>query len=136
MTYSVIVFVTRKPGTTPEQFKHHYDNVHIPLIRGIAGPFFPLSHTRRYIYRSEGEAQDTTRNAATPAQVLLGSQADFDYDAIIEMTFSDAEAFQGFLGCLHGAENGPTVIGDEERFIDRAQFRAAILGTTETTMRE
>ncbi|KAI2619287.1 EthD domain-containing protein [Hypoxylon sp. NC1633] len=137
MTYTVVVFVTRKPGLTPQQFKEHYDNVHIPLIRGIAGPLFPLSHTRRYISRSQSDAQgtNTTRNATTPAHVILGSQADFDYDAIVEMVFPDEKAFQDFFKHVHGPEHGSTVIADEERFIDRAELRVAILGSTETTGR-
>lgn len=96
MTYSIIIFAYRKPGTTPEQFKKHYEESHIPLLREIAGETFPLSHTRRYILRAEGEAEGTTRNATTPASVLMGSQADFDFDATAELIFKDAAEFQKF----------------------------------------
>ncbi|KAI1381210.1 EthD domain-containing protein [Hypoxylon crocopeplum] len=136
MVYSILLFATRKPGTTPEQFKAYYEGVHMPLLREIAGPQFPLSHTRRYIHRSEGQAQDTTRNATTPAQVLLGSQADFDYDVIGELVFTDAAAFQTFMGLTHAPENAARVAADEEKFLDRSQLRVVALGATEVTKKE
>lgn len=37
MTYSVLIFAYRKPGTTPEQFRAHYEGSHVPLVKEIAG---------------------------------------------------------------------------------------------------
>ncbi|KAI2602308.1 EthD domain-containing protein [Hypoxylon sp. NC1633] len=136
MTFSILLFLSRKPGTSPESFQEHYENVHLPLLREVAGPHFPLTHTRRYIARSSGQAEDTTRNATTPAQVLRGSQADFDYDCIVEATFESAEAFQAFMGFTHTSENAARVIADEEGFLDRSNLRVVALGDTVVSKRE
>ncbi|KAI2612705.1 EthD domain-containing protein [Hypoxylon fragiforme] len=137
MTYSIIIFAYRKPGTTPEQFKKHYEESHIPLLREIAGETFPLSHTRRYILRAEGEAEGTTRNATTPASVLMGSQADFDFDATAELIFKDAAEFQKFFKALQGTPANAAKLGaNEELFLDLTKTSIAIVGETLVTTKE
>ncbi|KAI1403318.1 EthD domain-containing protein [Hypoxylon fuscum] len=136
MPYSVLLFISRKPGTTVEEFKERFENSHMPLLREAAGPHFPLSHTRRYIHRSEGQAEGTTRNAGTPARVLVGTQADFDYDVIAELTFADEAAFQTFFQTVHSPEKAAKIIAAEETFLDRAQTRAVVLGDVAVTKKE
>ncbi|KAI2617295.1 EthD domain-containing protein [Hypomontagnella submonticulosa] len=136
MPFVIIFFATRKPGVTPEQFKTHYEDIHMPLLREIAGPHFPLTHTRRYIQRSPGVAEGTTLNATTPAQVLVGTQADFDYDVVVELTFEDAATFQAFMAYAHTPERSARVIADEETFLDRSQSRAVVLGDINVTKRD
>lgn len=41
MTYSILIFAYRKPGTTPEQFRAHYEGKHVPLIKEISGEYVP-----------------------------------------------------------------------------------------------
>ncbi|KAI1382813.1 EthD domain-containing protein [Hypoxylon trugodes] len=136
MTFSMLIYLSRKAGTTPEQFKAHYDNKHVPLIKEVAGSTFPLTHTRYYIRRSEGQAEGTTRNATTPAQVFLGTQSDFDVDAVVILTFTDEAAFQEFFQITHSPENAAKVVADEELFLDRTQTRAVALGSTEVTQKD
>ncbi|KAI1213213.1 EthD domain-containing protein [Annulohypoxylon truncatum] len=136
MTYSILVFVYRKPGTTPEQFKAHYEGSHVPLIRELAGAHFPLSHTRRYIHRSEGQGEGTTRNATTPASVLIGRQEDFDYDAFAELIFDDATAFQNFFAVMQQPDIAAKMAADEEHFIDRSRLSVVVLGETHVTAKE
>ncbi|KAI1404956.1 EthD domain-containing protein [Hypoxylon fuscum] len=136
MTYSVLVFAYRKPGTTPEQFKAHYEGSHVPLLRELAGPHFPLSHTRRYIHRSGGQGEGTKRNATTPASVLIGSQEDFDYDAFAELNFEDATAFQTFFGVMQQPDIAAKVAADEEHFLDRSRMPVVVLGETNVTTKE
>ncbi|KAI8962038.1 EthD domain-containing protein [Daldinia sp. FL1419] len=136
MTFTILFFATRKPGVSPEEFKENFENVQMPLLREVSGEHFPLSHTRRYIRRTEGEGKGTTRNASTPAQVLVGSQADFDYDVVSQLVFQDAAAFQAFMAFAHTPEKAARVVANEELFMDRAQTRAVVLGATEVTKRE
>lgn len=137
MVYSVLIFAYRKPGTTPEQFKAHYENSHVPLVRKLAGAHFPLAHTRRYIHRSQGQAESSTeRNATTPASVLIGSQADFDYDAFAELVFKDETAFQTFMGVMQKPENAAEVAADEEQFLDRSKMTVVLVGDTTTMTNE
>lgn len=39
MTYSILIFAYRKPGTTPEQFRAHYEGKHVPLVKEISGEY-------------------------------------------------------------------------------------------------
>lgn len=41
MTYSVLIFAYRKPGTTPEQFRAHYEGKHVPLVKELSGEYVP-----------------------------------------------------------------------------------------------
>jgi hypothetical protein len=120
MTHSALIFAFRKPGTTPEQFRAHYEAKHVPLVKEITGEHFPLSHTRRYIHRTKGKG-DTEHNPNHPATVLVGTQADFDYDAIAELTFADVPAFQTFLGIYQNPQNAERIAADEEQFLDRSR---------------
>ncbi|KAI1811965.1 EthD domain-containing protein [Poronia punctata] len=136
MTYSVLIFAFRKPGITPEQFKKHYEESHVPLVRQLAGALFPLSHTRRYIHRSETAAgTGTVRNPSTPATVLIGSQEEFDYDAFAELTFEDAGAFQTFFGHMQQPDIAAKIAEDEDEFLDRARMTVVVLGETIETKR-
>lgn len=120
MTHTILIFAYRKPGTTPEQFKTHYEGTHMPIVKELAGEHFPLSHTRRYIHRTEGQG-GTERNAKNPATVIIGEQLDFDYDAIAELIFADVPAFQTFMGIVQKPENAARLAADEELFLDRSR---------------
>lgn len=133
MTHTVLIFAYRKPGSTPEQFRAHYEGKHVPLVKEIAGEHFPLSHTRRYIHRSEGTGEGTERNAKYPATVLLGSQVDFDYDAFAELTFTDVTHFQNFFAATQQPENAARIAADEENFLDRSKMPVVVLGETVST---
>ncbi|KAI0912143.1 EthD domain-containing protein [Ustulina deusta] len=131
---SVLIFAYRELGTTPEQFKAHYEGSHVPLVRELAGASFPLSHTRRYLHRTQNQSDsNTARNPSTPATVLIGTQDDFDYDAIAELTFEDAAAFQTFFSLMQQPENAAKIAADEDKFLDRTRMPVVVLGDiTET----
>ncbi len=131
---SVLIFAYRELGTTPEQFKAHYEGSHVPLVRELAGASFPLSHTRRYLHRTQNQADsNTARNPSTPATVLIGTQDDFDYDAIAELTFEDAAAFQTFFSLMQQPENAAEIAADEDKLLDRTRMPIVVLGDiTET----
>ena len=44
MTYSILIFAYRKLGTTPEQFRAHYEGKHVPLVKEISGEYVPILH--------------------------------------------------------------------------------------------
>lgn len=129
------LFVTRKAGISPSQFKIHMENNHIPLIQARAGESFPLSHTRHYIARTESsdEAADPTvtenteRNSKTPATVWLGTQADFDYDVISELVFRDQSHVLAYRDAMNTPETLELRMKDEEAFMDTKITRLVIL---------
>lgn len=138
MTYKILYLAFRKAGTTPADFRAHYEEKHMPVIKTMAGEHFPLSHVRYYIHRTSTTtpgAGDTERNTYNPATVLMGSQADFEYDAFVEMTFEDEKAFQTFVNILRQPENAKWIAEDEERFLDLEKKPTAVLGDVVTMER-
>ncbi|KAI1855420.1 hypothetical protein JX266_000285 [Neoarthrinium moseri] len=137
MTYNVLIFAYRKEGWTPEQFKDHYETKHLPLMQSIGGSLFPLAHTRRYLHREKTAAAEgePTGNAYYPATVPMGSQSDFDYDAIAELEFEDADHFQRFSALLASPEFAPQVAADTTEFMAAEKTKVVIIGDVIRTQR-
>lgn len=76
---------------------------------------FPLSHTRQYIHRNE--------SAGFPANVIVGSQSDFEYDALAQLSFADADAFDTFWALCQQPGNAERIAADEEQFLDRPRCK-------------
>ncbi|KAI1766710.1 hypothetical protein GGR53DRAFT_186550 [Hypoxylon sp. FL1150] len=125
MTFNVLIVGHRLPGIYPSQFKQLYER-HMSHIQEMAGAHFPLSHTRRYIQRPDGEN----------ATVFLGSQADFDYDVLAEMVFEDGDAWKAFCEVLGREENTKWIMEDEKNFYDRTRGGVVVLGEAEVTERK
>ena len=109
----------------------------MPLIQSLAGAHFPKAHVRRYIHRTEsGGASATatgTGNNEYPASALVGTQSDFDYDAIAELIFDNETAFQTFFGLVSQPDAAGKLAKDEEIFVDRSKMKAVVLGDCNTT---
>lgn len=134
MVYTILIFAYRKPGTTPAEFKAHYENNHIPLVFSIAGPLAPISHKRRYIHRTEvEEPTGDGENAKYPPTVLYGSPAMFDYDAVAEVKFKDEAAFGAFFGHVSSPEHKAKIAEDEDKFLDRTRMTVVLVGDCTTT---
>jgi hypothetical protein len=127
MSFSFLLFITRRPDLTPDQFKTHWDTKHVELLKSIAGNKFPTSHTRTYISRP------AELNASWPATVLVGSQEDFSYDGIAELIFKDEAAFQAFFSVVNEPVNAAKIAADEEAFIVREAMRAVVIGSKSFT---
>ncbi|GKZ57692.1 hypothetical protein AnigIFM56816_002762 [Aspergillus niger] len=139
MSVRVIIYAYRKPGLDLQTFKDRYE-AHIELVKRLSGDDFPLSHKRMYVARTTienpqtGENNNSTRNALTPATVLVGQQTDFDFDAYAELTFADQAAFQTFSAKVMAPEAAAQIAADEEGFLDRSKLGIALLGdVVETT---
>ena len=124
MPFTVLIYAYRKPGTTPAAFRSHYESSHVPLVQSLTGAHFPQSHKRIYIQRSE----DTDAINNYPATVLVGTQPDFQYDAIAELTFGDAAKFQTFMGIVGQGDAKEKITQDEEMFLDRGRMTAVVVG--------
>ncbi|CEJ59400.1 hypothetical protein PMG11_08025 [Penicillium brasilianum] len=136
MSVKVFIYAYRKPGLSLEDFKTHYE-AHVDLIKRLSGDDFPLSHKRSYIARNTVEVaaeSASERNALTPATVIVGQQADFDFDAYAELTFADQAAFQAFGAKIYAPDAAAQIAADEEKFLDKAKLGIALLGDViETT---
>ncbi|KAK2733130.1 hypothetical protein FQN55_003744 [Onygenales sp. PD_40] len=118
MSLRVVLLSYRKPDIPPEEFKAHYDGTHVPLMKSLLGPLFPLSHTRRYIQRILNTGNSANLNTQYPATVLSGAQADFGFDAVTEMVFEDQDTFQKFTAACMAPEVAEKVREDCEKFLD------------------
>lgn len=128
MPVSALLFITRNPALTPSQFKTHYETVHVPLIKALAGSDWPLSHKRTYIARPV-PGDDNSH----PAAVLLGSQEDFSYDCITQVTFADEAGLKTFFARRMEPGTKEVVDADEEKFLVAEKVRVVLLGDEEIT---
>lgn len=119
MTFTVLVYLWRKPALTPAQFKHHYDNVHLPLVASITKDAFPPSHVRHYTALKED---------GSGPNVMVGDPTGFDYDVLAEITCDDAQAFQRFAELVRHPDNAQTIAEDEDRFMNRSRMRVIVVG--------
>jgi len=133
MPLTVIIYATRKQGMTPADFKQHYEESHVPLVKSIAGNHFPKSHTRFYVQRTHtGDPNDKT-NEAYPATVFVGGQEAFDYDAYAELVFEDMPALQQFMGCCMEPEAAKKIAADEEKFLERSKMTIGLVDDVKVT---
>ncbi|OJJ01765.1 hypothetical protein ASPVEDRAFT_28410 [Aspergillus versicolor CBS 583.65] len=103
MTFTVVLHVYRRSDLSPAEFKKHYEETHIPLMKSIGGEAFPLSHTRQYISHTN---------------LVSEAQSDVGYDAISRMVFEDQSTFETFRGLLQSPENVSRVTEDCSQFLD------------------
>lgn len=112
MTVQVILFLTRKPGLTHEQFRDHYENSHAPLAMTHMG------HLVRDYHRHYPECRLPTIDEA--AQGI--ATAERTYDAITVLTFDSAEKRDEFFRIGMSPGIGELFAADEEKFIDRPKL--------------
>ncbi|KAL4778354.1 EthD domain-containing protein [Aspergillus varians] len=128
MTVTALLLITRKPTITPEEFKTHYETVHLPLIQRLAENDWPLSHKRTYIARpAPGD------DNSYPAAVLMGSQEDFSYDCITQVTFADEAGLRTFFARRMEPGTKEIIDADEEKFLVGEKVRVVLLGGEEET---
>lgn len=139
MPVSVLVFYTRRPDFTPAQFKAYMEDSHVPLIKEVMEPHFPLTYTLRYVVRVESGAGDrlglptASKKRADPDApvVLVGSAGDLEWDAMGEMIFRDELHVQQGLATIN-SPNGQRVKEDEEVFTIPEKLRVVLVGDSKT----
>ncbi|KAI1774305.1 hypothetical protein F4818DRAFT_419551 [Hypoxylon cercidicola] len=121
MVTRVLMLIYRKPDQTPEQFRKHYEEIHMPLTKDLAGDTFPLSHTRRYIPRPASAPDSSTGTKEYPAVVLGGNPADVEVDCVTELIFRDKEHMQSYF-VLPNAPGAAAKLEEEaENFVSKYQ---------------
>lgn len=100
----VACLATRKQGMSREDFKHHYDNKHVPLVMRS----FPM--IERY-----------ARNFVVPRPVASVAPAPA-FDALTMFWFADNSALASFMALFADPAIGPDIAADSERFIDQKTF--------------
>ncbi|KAI1406383.1 hypothetical protein F4819DRAFT_441425 [Hypoxylon fuscum] len=101
MAIKVLMLIYRKPDLTPAEFRKHYEDVHMPLTKKVAGDTFPLSHTRRYIPRATTPQDLSATTEKYPPVVLGGNPADVGVDCVTELVFRDKKHMQLYFEMPH-----------------------------------
>ena len=102
-----IVLLTRKPGTTLEQFRHHYETAHAPGAIERIPALARADYRRNFI---ESSPSDTLPRP--------------DFDVITEITFADDADYEAFSRSLEDPAIQAWIAQDEARFSDPALARS------------
>ncbi|KAF2445039.1 hypothetical protein P171DRAFT_431807 [Karstenula rhodostoma CBS 690.94] len=135
MTYSVILHVPRRPSVSSEEFKHHWENIHIPLVKELVGYEFPLSYTRHYIERPFATPPVDPALDGSGAAVEE-SQSFGDVDGVAVLTFANREHYDKFSTKLVEAKRNSVYKQDLSGFVDVAALKALFAGETKATGRD
>lgn len=133
MSYTIILFVTRKANLSPEEFKDHYENVHIPLAQRLCAGNWPTKFTRQYLARITRKGFGGPANPDRPPMLLRGDAQDIDYDCVSEMTFENEDAFQAFYKRVYEKDVAAKLAADETTFLELGKTRVVVVGETIST---
>jgi hypothetical protein len=106
----LIFLVKRKPGTTAQEFREHYENFHVPLAQKH------ISHLLVGYHRN----YPTTawRVPGGPDNEEVTEPFDFGYDCITELRLRDQSADE-MLRIFTSPGVGELFVEDERRFVAR-----------------
>lgn len=107
----IIYFLKRKPGTTPEQFRDHYESSHVLLAKKYIGHLLN-DYVRNY----------PTFALLNPSNIPVGAAPashDIGYDCITEMHVADQQAVEEITRIFNAADINPILVEDELKFLDR-----------------
>ena len=135
MLYTVCLFLTRKPTITSDQFRIHWEDTHIPLLKSLVGPLFPLHYKRLYFARTERMGFGGPANRDHPLFLLRGSPDNFDFDAVAELTWEDERTFQEFYKAIYETKTAAKLAVDEAQFMDSGSSKSVVVGHTADTTR-
>jgi hypothetical protein len=133
MTYTIILFVTRNPNLTSEEFRDHYEHTHVPLAHSLLANCWPIHFKRRYLARISRKGFGGPANPDRPPLMLRGLMNELDCDCVAEMTFESEARFQQFYKGLYAKENAAILARDEERFLEKGKTRVIVVGETWST---
>ncbi|KZM27163.1 uncharacterized protein EKO05_0004695 [Ascochyta rabiei] len=133
MTYTILLFVTRNPALSSEEFKHHYETVHIPLVQRLCAAVWPDKFTRQYLARITRKGFGGPANPDRPPLLLRGDAQNIDYDCVAEMTFANEHAFQAFYKRVYDKDIAAKLAEDETMFLELGKTRVVVVGETVST---
>ena len=110
--FKVIILIARKPGMAREAFMHHYETVHVPLVRRM----FP-------------QLVEYRRNYIDPAgTVVMPGAAAPDFDSVTEMWFHDRAGYDQMNAVNADPAKGALLAEDAALFLDPSKTRMLVVG--------
>jgi hypothetical protein len=126
--YIVHLYVRRNPDVTPQAFRDHYENVHMPLLQEILGRTFPKRHIRRYLARGP-EAPHEAQTLPVPGTDAAATAQFFEqFDAVTEVGWDDQQQLGETMATMTDPENRAKISADEEKFLDQAGTKMVVIG--------
>jgi hypothetical protein len=133
MTYTLLLFVTRDPSLTFDEFQDYYEHKHIPLVYSLIADVWPTTFHRRYFARVSRKGFGGPANPDRPLLMLRGNMNEVDCDCIAEMNFACEKEFQKFYKKIYQKEIAAILAEDENKFLKRGQTTAVVIGETWST---
>lgn len=109
----IIFLLKRKDGTTPEQFREHYENSHVKLAQKYIGHLL-IDYIRNYPAFAMRNPSNVPAGA-TPVPYDIG------YDCITEMFVKDQAAVEEINRIFNDPEINPILAEDELKFLKREE---------------
>ena len=99
MTFTLLCFIHKATHLTADEFRDHYENIHVPLVKSLVGnpEDLPLQYKRHYIPSGE---------TGKP------------YSAVTTLTFRDEQAAQNFNTVLNRPGAKEKIDTDSAAFCD------------------
>ena len=114
--YKIMWLLKRKPGTTHEHFRNHYETSHAVLGQKYLGHLIE-SYKRNYNMSRAGDG---------------GGERDCEYDCVTEWVLPNAAALDEIYRLLHDPVIGKIFLDDEEHFLDGPATRLVRCDTMDT----
>lgn len=64
---------------------------------------------------------------------MIGSQGEFDYDAVADLVFNNVTHFQAFFGLYQQPDNAARIAAHEDQFLDCPKMTVVVVGETTVT---
>lgn len=115
--YKIMWLLKRKPGTTHEHFREHYERSHSVLGQKYLGHLL-VSYKRNY--------------NAIMANGGTAGERESDYDCVTEWVMPNREAFDEIFRLLRDPGISPIFLDDEKHFLDAPATRLVRCDTFDT----
>jgi hypothetical protein len=131
MTFTIFLLLTRKCTLSSEQFREHYEDTHIPLLRSLVGQeLIPPHFTRQYFARTHRQGFGGPANRNHPLLMLRGNAEECEYDALAQMTWDSESTFQKFYKAVYETDAAAKIAVDEETFLEPGTLKVIVVGET------
>lgn len=114
--FKVFGFLSKKQDIETQAFIDHYENIHVPLICGLAP--VPIVYKRNYLVRGDE---------------LNREDDGIDFDVVTELVFPDRDAYLAWRAAVGTGTAGEQVNADEARFLNRTRTRAYVVEEYKTS---
>lgn len=106
-----ILFISRKDGMSPDEFKEYYESKHIPLVESLVPMNLVTSYTRNFVDVPKTYPRDTK----------------VDFDVITEMSWASEEDYKAYIKVMFSKEVMEKLNVDEAKFQAPGSIRTFVV---------